>query len=63
MRKYTDRAKQRENRRKKYQEERLDRYNSCGVKDLTPYHAVNRLLRQTKTKSDNNSQYTTNNDH
>ncbi|MCC6094440.1 MAG: hypothetical protein LKF15_10930 [Lachnospiraceae bacterium] len=63
MRKYTDRVKQRENRRKKYQEEKLDRTNICGVKDLTPYHAVNRMIRQAKTKSDNNSQYTTNNDH
>ncbi len=38
-----DRKKQRENRRKKHHEEKLDKRNKCGVKDLTAYNAVQQI--------------------
>lgn len=38
-----DRKKQRENRRKKNQEELLDRRDKCGVEDLTAYNAVRQI--------------------
>ena len=41
--KYTDRTQQRANRRKKHHEEKLAKYDSCGMKDLTPYNAVQRI--------------------
>lgn len=42
--KYTDRTQQRANRRKKHHEEKLAKHDSCGMKDLTPYNAV-QLMR------------------
>ena len=38
-----NRIRQRENRRKKAMEERLDKRNACGVKDLTAYNAVQQI--------------------
>ncbi len=38
-----NRKKQRENRKLKIQEEMLDKRNSCGVKDLTAYNAVQQI--------------------
>ena len=38
-----NRIRQRENRRKKSMEERLDKRNACGVKDLTAYNAVQQI--------------------
>ncbi len=35
-----DRKRQRENRRIKTREELLEKRDSCGVKDLTPYNAL-----------------------
>ena len=35
-----DRKKQRENRRLKHKEERIDKYNIFGLKDLTTYNAL-----------------------
>ena len=35
-----NRQKQRENRRTKHYEEKLDTHNGYGVKDLTAYNAV-----------------------
>lgn len=34
------RKRQRENRRAKQCEERIDKRNDCGIKDLTAYNAV-----------------------
>ena len=45
-----DRNRQRANRRKKLREETLDRRNTYGYKDLTPYNAV------LKMKTDGKSQ-------
>ena len=44
-----NREKQRENRRKKYREEAIERHNNCGVKDLTAFNAVNRIIKGDKT--------------
>ena len=38
------RERQRENRRAKVKEEKLSKYDSSGIKDLTPYNAV-QLMR------------------
>ncbi len=38
-----NRIRQRENRRKIVMEERLDKCNACGVKDLTAYNAVQKI--------------------
>lgn len=38
-----NRIRQRENRRKIVMEERLDKCNACGVKDLTAYNAVQQI--------------------
>ena len=43
-----NREKQRENRRKKYREEAIERHNKCGVKDLTAFNAVNRIIEGDK---------------
>ena len=48
--KYTDRAQQRANRRKKHYEEKLARRNSCGMKDLTPYNAVQQMRTNGKAE-------------
>jgi hypothetical protein len=45
-----NRIKQRANRKLKLQEERLDKRNNCGVKDLTPYNAVQQI--RTKGKAE-----------
>ena len=39
-----NREKQRENRRQKSREEAIERHNKCGVKDLTAFNAVNRII-------------------
>ncbi len=44
-----DRKKQRENRKLKHKEEMIDKHNSFGIKDLTPYNAV--LQMRTKDKA------------
>ena len=38
--KLKSRKRQRENRRAKQCEERIDKRNDCGIKDLTAYNAV-----------------------
>ena len=38
-----NRNRQRENRRKKAAEERVDKRNAYGVKDLTAYNAVQQI--------------------
>lgn len=54
------RAKQRENRRvKAYEikqgirdesgEEKLELYDFCGIKDPTPYNAVNNIMRRSRS--------------
>ena len=53
-----DRKKQRENRRKKRIsiaiEERLERNNEFGIKDPTPFEAINQIIRKDKRRSENN---------
>ena len=44
-----DRKKQRENRKLKHKEEMIDKQNSFGNKDLTPYNTV--LQMRTKDKA------------
>ncbi len=44
-----DRKKQRENRKLKQKEEMIDKHNSFGNKDLTPFNAV--LQMRTKDKA------------
>lgn len=43
-----DRKRQRENRRIKQREERIDKRNDCGVKDLTAYNAVRQIMTNGK---------------
>lgn len=43
-----DRKRQRENRRIKQREERIDKRNDCGVKDLTAYNAVRQIMTNEK---------------
>ena len=43
-----DRKRQRENRRIKQREERIDKRNGCGVKDLTAYNAVRQIMTNGK---------------
>ncbi len=43
-----NRKKQRENRKLKIREEMLDKRNSCGVKDLTAYNAVQQIRTNSK---------------
>ena len=38
-----NRKKQRENRRLKHQEERIEKYSGWGYKDLTPYNAIRQI--------------------
>lgn len=38
-----NRIKQRANRQMKCQEQRLDKRNCCGIKDLTAYNAVQQI--------------------
>lgn len=45
-----NRVKQRANRKLKAQEERLNKRNNCGVKDLTAYNAVQQI--RTKGKAE-----------
>ena len=45
-----NRIKQRANRKLKAQEERLDKCNYCGAKDLTAYNAVQQI--RTKGKAE-----------
>jgi hypothetical protein len=45
-----NRIKQRANRKLKLQEERLDKRNHCGAKDLTAYNAVQQI--RTKGKAE-----------
>ena len=45
-----NRIRQRVNRKIKMQEERLDKRNHCGVKDLTAYNAVEQI--RTKGKAE-----------
>ncbi len=47
---YTDRTQQRANRRKKHHEEKLERRNCCGIKDLTPYNAVQQIRTNGKAE-------------
>lgn len=42
------RKRQRENRRIKRREERIDKRNDCGVKDLTAYNAVRQIMTNGK---------------
>ena len=42
------RKRQRENRRIKQREERIDKRNDCGVKDLTAYNAVWQIMTNGK---------------
>lgn len=44
-----DRKRQRANRKLKQQEELLDRRNSYGTKDLTPYNAVLKIRTNGKS--------------
>ena len=46
-----DRKRQRENRRIKQREERIDKRNDCGVKDLTAYNAVRQIMTNGKANS------------
>ncbi len=43
-----DRKRQRENRRIKRQEERIDKRNDRGVKDLTAYNATRKIMANGK---------------
>lgn len=43
-----DRKRQRENRRIKQREERIDKRNDCGVQDLTAYNAVRQIMTNGK---------------
>ncbi|MDO5765683.1 MAG: hypothetical protein Q4P84_08300 [Elusimicrobiales bacterium] len=43
-----NRTRQRENRKLKKKEEKLDKVNGCGVKDLTAYNAVQRIITDGK---------------
>lgn len=43
-----DRKRQRENRRIKQIEERIDKRNNCGEKDLTAYNAVRQIMTNGK---------------
>ena len=45
-----NRIRQRVNRKNKMQEERLEKRNHCGVKDLTAYNAVQQI--RTKGKAE-----------
>lgn len=38
-----NRIKQRANRQMKFQEQRLEKCNNCGIKDLTAYNAVQQI--------------------
>lgn len=38
-----NRDRQRKNRKLKQKEERIDKRNACGVKDLTAYNAVQQI--------------------
>lgn len=38
-----NRIKQRTNRQMKFQEQRPEKYNNCGIKDLTAYNAVQQI--------------------
>ena len=40
------RERQRANRRARHFEEKLDRKNGYGITDLTPYEAVNRIIKR-----------------
>ena len=44
------RIKQRANRKIKLQEERLDKRNHCGTKDLTAYNAVQQIRTNGKAE-------------
>ena len=48
--KYTDRTQQRANRRKKHHEEKLAKYDNRGMKDLTPYNAVQMIRTNGKAE-------------
>lgn len=41
-----DRKKQRANRKLKHKEQMLDKRDSCGVKNLTPYNAVLHMIHK-----------------
>lgn len=43
-----DRKRRRENRRIKQREERIDKRNDCGAKDLTAYNAVRQIMTNGK---------------
>lgn len=43
-----DRKRQRENRRIKRREERIDKRNDRGVKDLTAYNAARKIMTNGK---------------
>ena len=45
-----DRKKQRANRKLKHHEEALDRRNSYGAKDLTPYNATLKIRTNGKSE-------------
>ena len=47
---YKDRVQQRENRRKKHHEEKLANRDNCGMKDLTPYNAVQQIRTNGKAE-------------
>lgn len=53
-----DRKKQRENRRKKRIslaiEKRLELNNEFGIKDPTPFEAINQIIRKDKRRSESN---------
>lgn len=44
-----NRQKQRELRKKRRQEEALDKRNGCGIKDLTAYNAVMQIKTNGKS--------------
>lgn len=45
-----NRIRQRANRKLKLQEERLEKRNNCGAKDLTAYNAVQQIRTRGKAE-------------
>lgn len=48
--KMKNRKRQRENRRLKHKEERLDKYDGWGHKDLTPYNTIRQIVSNGKAE-------------
>ena len=49
-----NRIRQKENRRKKYAEERLNALDSFGNRDKTPQEAVENIIRRERSKTHEN---------